>query len=112
MARLTNLKNTLGLLPPRLAPARDAEGHSDIAEPWRRWYGLVRWKQLRVRIFVRDLYVCQLCGQSARKHPIADHREPHRGDERRFWDEGNVWTLCKPCHDGAKQAEERRARFA
>ena len=39
---------------------------------------------------------------------VADHRRPHRGDERLFWDERNLQCLCKPCHDGTKQRQERR----
>lgn len=36
-----------------------------------------------------------------------DHKTPHRGDEALFWDEGNLWVLCGPCHDGVKQREEK-----
>jgi 5-methylcytosine-specific restriction enzyme A len=38
---------------------------------------------------------------------VVDHIEPHRGDTGRFWDKANHQPLCKPCHDGAKQSEER-----
>lgn len=41
---------------------------------------------------------------------IADHIEPHRGDEALFWDIQNGQCLCKPCHDRDKQREEARAR--
>lgn len=38
----------------------------------------------------------------------ADHIVSHKGNRSLFWDEANVQTLCKPCHNGAKQSEERR----
>jgi 5-methylcytosine-specific restriction protein A len=37
---------------------------------------------------------------------------PHRGDPALFWPDANVQTLCKPCHDRRKQAEESAARAA
>lgn len=37
-----------------------------------------------------------------------DHREPHRGDVRLFFDFDNTQSLCSPCHDSRKDAEERR----
>lgn len=70
-----------------------------------------------------------LCVYCQRDHKvvaarIVDHITPHRlkeaidsGDEARiehakalFWDSANWQSLCKPCHDGVKQREERAAR--
>lgn len=39
---------------------------------------------------------------------VADHIRPHRGDPALFWWADGIQCLCKPCHDGAKQREERR----
>lgn len=65
-----------------------------------------------MKILLRDLFTCQWrgCGRvvADTSQLVADHREPHRGDEALFWSEDNLWTLCKPCHDSAKQREERR----
>jgi hypothetical protein len=30
---------------------------------------------------------------------VCDHKIPHRGDERLFWDETNLQSLLKSCHD-------------
>ena len=38
---------------------------------------------------------------------IVDHIKEHKGDEAIFWDEGNLQSLCKRCHDSVKQREER-----
>ncbi|WP_326537644.1 HNH endonuclease signature motif containing protein, partial [Pseudorhodoferax sp.] len=40
---------------------------------------------------------------------IADHIVPHKGDLGRFFDRGNLQSLCKPCHDNHKQAQDRHA---
>jgi hypothetical protein len=37
---------------------------------------------------------------------VVDHKIPHRGNEVLFWDQGNWQTLCKLCHDSAKQIKE------
>jgi len=90
-------------------PSRDAQRL--IYSPWRKWYTTARWRQLRIRIFERDGYTCQRpeCGrvEGNTSKLVADHREPHRGDEARFWDENGIWTLCKLCHDGWKQRLEQ-----
>ena len=103
--KLSNLRSTVGI-------PRDADGHSRAAEPWRLWYKLARWKRLRLDIFERDLFTCQrtTCGRliGDTSKLVADHILPHRGDPDLFWSKANLQTLCKPCHDGAKQAEERR----
>ena len=38
---------------------------------------------------------------------VADHIEPHRGDRQAFLTNA-LQSLCKTCHDGDKQREERR----
>lgn len=79
--------------------------------PWKRWYKTARWQRKRQSIFLRDLFACQRkgCGriEGDTSKLVCDHIKPHRGDERLFWDEGNLQTLCKTCHDTVKQAEEQ-----
>lgn len=79
--------------------------------PWRRWYSTARWERLRQAIFLRDRYTCQrsecqrLEGNTSLL--VCDHIKPHRGDERLFWSESNLQTMCKPCHDRIKQQTEQ-----
>lgn len=82
---------------------------SNTAAPWRRWYKTARWRRLRAAILLRDMYRCQRCGRIGpdTSKLVADHIKPHRGDDRLFWDEANLQTLCKACHNGAKQREEQ-----
>lgn len=116
MARLKALPCPLSALPPALGYVDTAVQFSaakrTLFSPWRKWYATTRWRKLRMKILARDLFTCQRpeCGRTTAdtSQLVADHRKPHRGDEALFWDEDNLQTLCKPCHDGAKQREERR----
>lgn len=48
------------------------------------------------------------CGRPA---DTVDHKVPHKGDMRLFWDRSNWQPLASsPCHDRKKQAAERRAK--
>lgn len=85
-------------------------GNRDETLPWRKWYHTPRWKALRLKVFLRDLFKCQCgCGRIEGNTSllVCDHKIPHRGDERLFWDEGNLETQCKPCHDSVTQREEQ-----
>ena len=74
----------------------------------RTWYGSGRWKALRLR----QLQVQPLCSMCEKKGlltaaTVCDHITPHRDDEDLFW-RGPFQSLCKMCHDSAKQVEEAR----
>lgn len=118
MAKLTTLKPALGLIRPNLRWSMGDEKaryqDRDERKPWRKWYKLARWQRLRLQVFARDLYTCQMCGrvESNTSLLVADHRKPHRGDPVLFWLISNVQCLCKPCHDKDKQAEERANAIA
>ncbi len=75
-------------------------------KPWRKWYNTARWKLLRLRVFLRDVYRCKMCGEPT-VEPVADHITPHHGIAALFWDENNIQTLCTTCHDIHKQRLER-----
>jgi 5-methylcytosine-specific restriction enzyme A len=79
---------------------------------WRAWYGTKRWRQLRWQVLLEAMFTCARCGriEGNTRLLVADHVEPHRGDERMFWARGNLQCLCKPCHDSEKQREEAAAR--
>lgn len=82
-------------------------------KPWRKWYKSGRWLALRaVRLQAEPL--CRYCAADGLTVAgnVVDHIVPHRGDVGLFWDFANTQTLCKPCHDGRKQAEERRGASA
>ena len=85
--------------------------HQNRGQPWRRWYKMSKWQQLRLKIFERDVFTCQMhgCGRldGDTSRLVCDHKEPHRGDASLFWAEDNLQTLCKRCHDMLKQREEQ-----
>lgn len=79
--------------------------------PWKAWYRTARWAAVRQKVFLRDLFQCQrpecrrIEGNTSLL--VCDHIKPHRGDAALFWEETNLQTLCKPCHDKVKQQEEQ-----
>lgn len=80
--------------------------------PWRRWYWSPQWRELRLRVFLRDGFKCQRTGvlcdgrHPAPNSPVANHKLPHRGDPTLFWDINNIETVSKAVHDSQIQAEE------
>lgn len=122
MGRLTSLPPRIKPLGTRLQPALSREESEakrfrdrDRQVAWRKWYATARWKALRLEILRRDQYTCQRSGvlcigkHPAPNSPVVNHKKPHRGDERLFWDPDNLETVSKAVHDGEIQSEERRA---
>ena len=108
MARLKQLTPRVGVLHQR-APRLQAHARvRDRVDAWRKWYKLQRWRDLRWQVLADALFTCVLC-QRIGSGPdlVADHIEPHRGDPDLFWARTNLQCLCKACHDGEKQREER-----
>jgi 5-methylcytosine-specific restriction endonuclease McrA len=75
----------------------------------KQWYKTSRWQRLRWSVLVAAGFTCSMCGklEGNTRQLVADHDPPHRGDEAAFWDPARLKCLCKPCHDGDKQALER-----
>lgn len=78
------------------------------AAPYKHLYNTKRWYRLRYHQ-LRKEPLCVFCERLGKVTPatIADHVRPHRGDEALFFDGDNLQSLCKPCHDGAKQQLEK-----
>lgn len=114
MAKLKSLAPRLSSTSHRIAPLADntlTESARDrtAAAPWRNWYKLKRWRDLRLEVLIEASFQCQRCGhiEDDTSKLVCDHKRPHRGDERLFWDRTNLQCLCSTCHDTAKQAEEQ-----
>lgn len=120
MAPLKALAPALGALKPRLGYAPGDEKARDRnrrdTQPWRAWYKTARWEKLRQAVFLRDGYTCRRTGElcigkaNEPNAPVANHKQPHRGDPVLFWSIDNVETVAKHVHDSMIQREERRAR--
>lgn len=67
-----------------------------------------QWRKRR-RLWLLQHPLCRFCEERGRvtQATVVDHIIPHRGDPELFRDETNWQSLCKTCHDSAKQAEER-----
>jgi 5-methylcytosine-specific restriction enzyme A len=76
-------------------------------QSWRRWYWTARWKRLAKQQLDAEP-LCRFCAQAGRMTAatVCDHVVPHKGNVELFWG-GERQSLCKPCHDGVKQAMER-----
>lgn len=118
MSRLTALKPRLSPAPSRLARATDERSldRRRLADTeTRKLYKTAKWRELRWSILTRDLFTCQMqgCGRviADTSQLVCDHVVPHRGNVEKFW-AGPFRTLCKACHDSAKQKEEIAVRQA
>lgn len=75
---------------------------------YKRLYNSKRWKDLRA-IQLRGKPMCHYCSLLSKRTiaMVVDHIKPHRGDEALFFDPENLQSLCKLCHDAAKQQLEK-----
>lgn len=66
-----------------------------------------RWRKARLA-FLRRHPLCAACEKQGRVVAalVVDHKIPHRGDERLFWDQSNWQPLCKDCHDRKTAMED------
>lgn len=92
---------------------RERNRQRDQVNDWRGWYKLKRWADMRMAVFLRDGFRCQKTGElltgrhPAPNSPVANHKQPHRGDPKLFWDIDNIETVAKHVHDGAIQKAEQ-----
>ena len=79
---------------------------SHHAKIYRKLYSTKRWRRMRHEQLCEEPY-CQMgdCHEFAK---VVDHIEPHRGDLKLFFDEDNLQSLCRNCHDEHKQRIESR----
>lgn len=83
------------------------QSYRDRTKPW---YGTARWKARRAAQLATHP-LCHMCAELGivKAATIADHDQPHKGDEHIFW-HGALRSLCKHCHDSHKQSEERTGK--
>jgi 5-methylcytosine-specific restriction endonuclease McrA len=67
-----------------------------------------QWSKAR-KLFLSANPLCVMCEASGVIEPaqVVDHKTPHRGDQKLFWDMNNWQALCKRCHDSDKQMWEK-----
>lgn len=109
MGKLKQLEPRLRSLKPRVAILKpDYDQTRRQKHSWRKWYSRARWKRLRWSCLSRDLFTCQMCGETKddTSQLEADHMVRHNGDPVKFWNLDNLQCLCNVCHGREKQREE------
>lgn len=73
----------------------------------KRLYSTKAWHRMRARQ-LRDNPTCAYCAEIGQltAASVVDHVIPHRGNETLFYDQKNLQSLCKQCHDSVKQQLE------
>ena len=76
-------------------------------DKYHRWYKTQRWLRIR-RMQLRLKPLCEKCDERGRVEPAdsVHHVIPHKGDMVLFYT-GKLMSLCKRCHDGITQQQER-----
>lgn len=92
----------------RVERQREFEARRRAQKPWRSWYKLPAWYAARQRQLSKQP-LCERCERRGVVEPatVVNHRRPHRGVWDLFIDSLNHESVCKPCHDGEIQAEEK-----
>lgn len=92
------------------------------AEQYRKLYWSKRWsgpQGVRTKTLIRDRFICQRCGCAViadgdGKDPrsaVVNHKRPHRGNLKLFFDLNNLETVCKQDHDALIRREEARGHM-
>lgn len=79
---------------------------------WHNWYSLPVWKnKLRPAQLLREPF-CRECARWGLrvKATDVDHIQDHKGDWALFIDEGNLESLCHPCHSRKTMREQWKIR--
>lgn len=105
--KLTMLKPRLQMLTTVRIPTLGTSGwRTSGMTTAERGYG-ARWQRARKR-HLQAHPLCVMCQAQGRvtAATVVDHKEPHRGDDRLFWDETNWQSLCAHHHSSTKQRQE------
>lgn len=84
-----------------------ASWRTDRRKTAERGYG-GKWQRERLR-FLDDNPICERCDAEGRATPatVVNHRTPHRGNQKLFWDRKNWESACERHHNSDIQREER-----
>ena len=88
---------------------REVDADRRRAKPWRSFYGTPEWREIKAAQKAKQ----PLCERHLKRGEIVamqvvNHKVRHRGDWALFL-AGPFESLCKACHDGEVQREERAA---
>lgn len=105
---LKTLSTPVQLLAARPTNSVDPSSWRSGKNSTQRGYGY-KWQQARLG-FLAKHPLCVYCQREGRvtEATVVDHKVPHRGNMKLFWDQGNWAPLCASCHSSVKQAEEKQ----
>ena len=84
-------------------------GGRKLKDDWHGLYNLAVWHRvLRPHQLAKEPTCCR-CRAAGKivAATVVNHVVPHKGDMRLFSDPDNLESVCKPCHDGEIQHQER-----
>lgn len=104
--KLQRLQTRLQAIAPKHEVKLITDSWRDGKSSTQRGYGY-KWQKYRLS-FLRSNPLCSYCMRDGRvtEATVVDHIEPHKGDQKLFWDTENHQSLCMPCHSSVKQREE------
>ena len=74
---------------------RKTQAEKSYREFKREIYGTTKWKKLREKALLRDLYTCQICGAQAEEvHHVISLKE----NSKKAFDLNNLLSVCRDCH--------------
>lgn len=85
------------------------KSYNKNCRPYSYLYNSSRWRNLRKQFLLKHP-LCVECKRhgAVTAATVVDHKVPHQGDERLFWDESNWQALCKHHHDKKTAREDGR----
>lgn len=86
---------------------RERKARFDKKRPSARQRGYTAEWVRESKAFLKANPQCRRCDLPA---TVVDHIQPHKGNQRLFWNRTNWQPLCSHHHNSAKQAEERRTQ--
>ncbi|WP_176506372.1 HNH endonuclease [Pseudomonas urethralis] len=106
MARLKTLADRVSVKPDQFKTLNPDSWRASKQTAAQRGYGY-KWQQARLA-FLGKHPLCVYCERQGlvTAANVVDHIVPHRGDMTLFWNRENWQSLCGPCHDQVKKAEE------
>ncbi len=107
--KLQTLKPRVQMLAPTVkvaAVVNPSSWRTENQTSTQRGYGY-KWQQARAGYLAKHP-LCVYCEREGRctAATVVDHRIPHRGDMKLFWDSSLWQSLCAHCHSSTKQREE------
>lgn len=103
---------------PNLASGRYCQADEHLAKQWDQQRGSAasrgydsKWDRARKAKLAKDPW-CAECARQGIRTPatMVDHRVPHRGDMKLFWNSSNWQSLDDHCHAVKRQRESMEAR--